>query len=128
MRSYKYILNGMIPVPEPDILKWAEWYEASLEDGRRVVQQTAVGEGYMVSTIFTGLDMGLMFDDSPPVLFETAVFRDLIMEDIPERYSTWQQAEQGHGRVVAQFVWYCEECSTMNPNSLAACSSCGHKK
>lgn len=52
-----------------------------------------------VSTVFLGLDH--RFGDGPPLLFETMAF--VGHDDVGmERYSTWQEAEEGHARWVAK--------------------------
>jgi hypothetical protein len=87
-----YILDGKKPVKEPDILKWA----LSFEIGSRRV---ALTEGYKkrVSTVFLGLDHSFGF--GPPLLFETMLFgKGQWVDEYCERYSTWQEAEDGHRR------------------------------
>ena len=95
MRRLKnYILIGQSPVEEPDLLKWAEWFETA----DRVVAQTDVGP-YVVSTIFLGIDH--QFGKGPPLLFETMVFIDGDAEDYQRRCATWLGAERQHARMVA---------------------------
>ena len=50
-------------------------------------------ENKVVSTVFLGLDHS--FGGGPPLLFETMIF-DGGEEEHCVRYSTWQQAEEGH--------------------------------
>lgn len=88
-----YILIGQSPVVEPDLLKWAEWFEHA----DRIVQQTDVGP-YVVSTVFLGIDH--QFGKGPPMLFETMVFIDGAAEDFQRRCSTWLEAEAQHAEVV----------------------------
>ena len=89
--SGKYILDGKTPVL-CDLLTWARWFENS----DRRVASTEVG-GVHISTVFLGLDHS--FGHGPPLLFETMVFRDGDGEE-QERYSTWEEAEAGHERMV----------------------------
>lgn len=66
-----YILgdNGN-PIPEPDIHKWAKWFEYS----QRTVGYVKVGES-IISTVFLGIDHSLPFRYSTwPLLWETMVF------------------------------------------------------
>jgi hypothetical protein len=91
----QYILKGREPVEEPDLITWAEW----MEDADRHVA-LSIQEGIRVSTVFLGLDHSFD-DDAPPLLFETMVFMDEKDEDC-ERYSTWEEAEAGHARMVRQ--------------------------
>lgn len=82
------------PVPETDVLKWAQWFETF----NRHVRSEMVGP-YHVSTVFLGLDMNLF--DGPPLLYETMVFRGIerVALDIQERCSTWDEAVAQHDRV-----------------------------
>jgi len=94
----KYILNAAgNPVPEPDLLKWASWYE----NADRRIGSAEIGEAH-VSTVFLGVDHG--FDPSlPPLLFETMVFwkgHDLDQEQ--DRYATREEALAGHEAMVAR--------------------------
>lgn len=91
----KYILVGQTPVPEPDLLAWARWFEAA----DRRVDETFVGDT-RISTIFLGLDHR-MVGDGPPILFETMTFGDG-EGGIMRRCSTWLEAERQHAEVVAE--------------------------
>lgn len=107
------------PVPEPDALKWAKWFE---RDDRRVVAQdevakavhTPVGDVELtlsISTVFLGLDHRFR-GDGPPVLWESMVFapptpRLLFgrVKDIPDsldcvRYSSLAAATAGHAALL----------------------------
>ena len=86
----KYILKDKKPVEETDLLKWAEWFETA----DRVVAKTKIGE-QEVSTVFLGLDHS--FWGGKPLLFETMIFPEC---EYQERYSTWEEAEEGHKRAV----------------------------
>lgn len=107
-----YILEGKKPVPEPDILKWAAWFDKA----DRNVAKTQV-KGYEISTVFLGTDYS--FGGPKPIVFETMVFpypreifKDILhgnvsrhpWEDIQEHYSTWEEAEKGHRRIVAKVI------------------------
>ena len=97
MRTANYILIGQTPVPEPDLVKWAEWFGAA--GGDRIVAQTHIG-ATLISTVFLGIDHG--FGKSPPLLFETMTFCD--GEDMDcWRCSTWAEAEAQHWRIVAEW-------------------------
>jgi hypothetical protein len=97
MGSGRYILNAAgQPVPEPDLFKWAHWYEAD----RKSVGCTKVG-GILVSTVFLGLDH--RFGPGAPLLWETMTF-----DQKGESLDCWrcagnlEQAEAQHEGVVAQ--------------------------
>ena len=98
----RYILDGEgNPKPEPDLMKWADWYEARLPDGNWVVGRTPVGE-VVVSTVFLSLDHNHI-GVGPPLLYETmcrGCADDDELADICERYATREQAEVGHVRIV----------------------------
>ena len=66
--SWRYILIGHSPVPEPDLLAWAKWFETA----ERRVKLTHVLGLVRVSTVFLALDHS--FYDGPPILFETMTF------------------------------------------------------
>jgi len=109
--TYYYILNeDGEPVPEPNPMRWARWYErASKEtvpfwDGRehapsagRSVAFTRI-ESTVVSTIFLGIDHG--FGGGPPVLFETMIFSGGDRDGW--RWHTRAQAIAGHDQIVAE--------------------------
>jgi hypothetical protein len=89
-----YILDGKTPVPEPDLLKWSEWFANA--DADRQVADTVQGD-VRVSTIFLGLDQNHF--GPTPLLFETMVFRAGKSAEM-DRYSTWEEAEKGHAEMV----------------------------
>lgn len=66
------------------------------EGNHKIVAQEHVGAAW-VSTVFLGLDHSWV-DTGPPIVFETMVFRDGNGEEC-FRYSTWQEAMEGHGKV-----------------------------
>jgi hypothetical protein len=91
--NMNYILDGKKPVPEPNILKWAIWMEAA---DRHVVQDYLL-DGVNVSTIFLGLDYGFGYNDH--LFFETMIFGG-DHDGYQERYSTWEEAEEGHKKAI----------------------------
>lgn len=91
----KYKLEGKIPVRVKDLMEWATAYE---EGDRRVALDNI--EGNEVSTVFLGLDMNHSGIGAPH-LFETMVFLEGPDYGIMDRYSTWEEAEEGHKRIVA---------------------------
>lgn len=90
----EYILKGHKPVLEPDLMKWARWYQSA----DRHVRDTA-RDDVRVSTVFLGLDHS--HGHGPPVLYETMLFVNGAEEGC-ERYCTWDEAEAGHRRWVQQ--------------------------
>ena len=85
-----YILVNCVPVEEPDLMKWAMWFERS---DNRTVAKTSIGTA-RISTVFLGLDFS--WEEGPPLLFETMVFGCPLLGDLMSRYSTWPEAEDGH--------------------------------
>jgi hypothetical protein len=80
-----------------------EWQAAWHIEGR-IVEKTWLGDGVIeVSTVFLPIDYGLPGDDRP-IVFETMVFKDddaWENDDIgTRRYSTWEEAEEGHWQTV----------------------------
>jgi hypothetical protein len=84
-----YRLEGKTPVP-------SEWPDVGGDIERSRVGKDVVGES-RVSTVFLFIDH--QWGEGPPLLFETMVFGGPLDMDC-ERYSTWEQAEEGHARWV----------------------------
>lgn len=100
-----YILVGREVRVEPDLLKWAEWFEgpddpAADRMAHRRVQKTTLAT-HTVFTTFLGNDHN--WGNGPPLVFETMMHRPDPdeWEDPQWRYSTFAQAEMGHWLVVA---------------------------
>lgn len=94
MPDTNWMLDGHTPVPAPSLMEWARWYETA----DRRVARTRIGEAE-VSTVFLGLNHN--FEHSGrPVLFETMVFGGP-WDEHQWRYSTWEEAEEGHAGIVA---------------------------
>jgi hypothetical protein len=88
------------PVPgeslEDQVGAWAE--SGCMTDPRRIVARTVIGEK-VVSTVFLGIDNQLFFS-GVPLVWETAVLGadgDVV---VVARYSTRQQALDGHHATV----------------------------
>jgi hypothetical protein len=98
------------PIPCFDLLE----IRAFLADiDRRIVAKTTIGQ-YEVSTVFLGIDHQI-FEDAPPLIFETAIFGPEETE-IKKRYSLWSQAEAGH-----KFICKCvEETNNLESAGLIA--------
>ena len=61
-------------------------------EDNRIVNKTGIGD-VKVSTMFLGINHSL--DHEAPILFETMIFGGK-QDQYQERYSTWDEAEQGH--------------------------------
>lgn len=67
----------------------------------RMIKKTKVGKK-LVSTVFLGIDHRFN-NESEPILFETMVFpnpEENLLDELCERYSTYNQAVAGHDRIV----------------------------
>jgi hypothetical protein len=89
----RYVLDGQTPVAEPDVFRWARWFETV----NRRVDVTDLG-ACVVSTVFLGIDHQYR-DGGPPLLFETLVSGGPADGDM-ERTSTWETAKDAHTRMV----------------------------
>jgi len=89
--SRYYYLDGHSVLPTDDISKcFAKHVD-------RVVAKTQIGE-VGISTVFLGIDH--RYDGGgPPLLFETMIFGGE-HDKYQERYSSWDEAEAGHKKVV----------------------------
>jgi len=70
---------------------------AALENKDRIVANIVIGKA-RISTIFLGLDHNY-WGKGPPVLFETMIFGGP-EDQYQERYSTWDEAKEGHRKAV----------------------------
>ncbi|WP_244832485.1 hypothetical protein [Caballeronia sp. TF1N1] len=93
-----YKLENKRPVQCATGQEWAEWYEASVKSGERVVARDEL-DGALISTIFTGLDPNGTNTDTP-LLFETAFFFDGKSTGVAIRSASWEQAEREHRKIV----------------------------
>lgn len=90
-----YILNeDHVPVSVADIYLWEAW----MQDNDNVRVARDVIDGADVSTVFLGIDHSFC-ENGFPILFETMVFGGEHNE-YQERYSTWDQAVEGHQEVL----------------------------
>ena len=120
MRMRHWILEGKEPVMVDDPMVWGQWFGTA---NRRVAYTDIIPDVY-VSTVFLGLDHS--FGSGPPLLFETMAFgvegymRIFLSQGDPsrrgkskpippgidtDRYTTWDEAEAGHYRIVDNVRW-----------------------
>jgi hypothetical protein len=98
VKNDRYILNSAgNPVPEPDLIKWAMWFE---DHAKRRVAADEI-EGIRVSTIFLALDHRWM-DDGPPILWETMVFGGKLDQELDRCAGSREQAEAMHAAMCAR--------------------------
>lgn len=101
--SHYYMLdedNHPVPVTTDDYITW----ERAKKNQRNVKQEKI--NGYYISTVFLGINHSFK-EQSAPVLFETMVFeeregkeRQSLQDEYQERYSTWDEALEGHQRAI----------------------------
>lgn len=87
-------LDGKIAMECRSLLEWAEWMEIA---DRHVAKETI--EGFRVSTVFLGLNHNFS-GNGDPLLFETMVFSPNGRSIDMKRYFTWEEAEEGHKKIV----------------------------
>ncbi len=101
------------PVPEPDAVKWGEWFHESGkamargETGGRLVDRTELGSEYddvAVSTVFLGMDHG--WGGGRILLYETMIFGGE-HEGQCWRWSNKYAAQAGHDQVVMALLSHC---------------------
>lgn len=98
-----YVLDEAgVPVPEPDLMTWARWFEQAHEDNasRLRVSRTEIADVH-VSTVFLGTDHAFM--GGPPVLFETMIFGGPY-DQWQWRYHTRDEALRGHTAAVEALI------------------------
>lgn len=120
-----YVLDGKTPV-RANVFELEGFLGKA---GDRRVALTTLGDKVEVSTVFLGVDHNF-YGEGPPILFETMVFYKLdkpVITKLPwrkepsvritgtglqVRYATWEEAEEGHARVVALVEKNLEHMST----------------
>lgn len=95
MKNLYYKLVGKTPV-ECTLMEYAVWMQQNQDT--RIVKQTTMPDGTKVSTVFLGLNHAFL-EDITPELFETMIFGG-DHDEFQERYSTWDEAEEGHRKAV----------------------------
>lgn len=86
-----------VPVKNDDVMVWAKKFNTM----DRTVANTKLG-GVEVSTVFLGLNHQFL-PTGKPLIFETIIFGGPLDQDC-ERYSTWEESEEGHKAMVAKVV------------------------
>ena len=89
-------LEGKKVVECKDVMEWGEFFEGE----NRFINSTEILEGTIrVSTVFLGIDHSFAQFSNEPLIFETMVFGGS-MDQETDRYSTYEQAEAGHQKMV----------------------------
>ena len=86
----KYILDGHTTIRCDSLLTFVRFFDNC---NNRRVALTQMSKDSEVSTVFLGLNH--QWGDGPPLLFETMVFGGEL-DGEQERYSTWEEAIEGH--------------------------------
>lgn len=94
--SNRYILVNK-KIKQVPLLEWVEWMKKP--ENKRVAENT-VGK-YWISTVFLSLDHN--FGEGKPLLFETMVFKGNLIDLDMARYSTYEEAEKGHKKMVKKW-------------------------
>lgn len=93
-----YFLNEDHSVTPCEFMVWAKQFEEMSKADTRHVGDDMI-KGYHVSTVWLGLDH--QYFNGPPLIFETMVFHGDTCGDIyMDRYTTWEQAVEGHKRAI----------------------------
>lgn len=82
-----------------NIHEWSAYMTSADRHVRLTEVHTPGASTAQISTVFLGIDHAFGLDERP-VLFETMVFGGQFNE-CQWRYSTWDEAEEGHAQVVA---------------------------
>lgn len=77
--------------------EWSSQLEQMVLNDTKHVKKEDIGD-YWVSTVWLGLDHN--YFGGSPLVFETMIQGPKEWMDYQERYSTWQEAEEGHKRAV----------------------------
>ncbi len=96
--SLFYYLNEDHSVTECSVEQWSDQYEKMARTDTKHVAEDIVNE-CLVSTVWLGANHN--YFGGEPLLFETMVFQGAGSNDIYcERYSTWEQAVEGHEKTI----------------------------
>ena len=101
-----YVLDGKTVRPEPDLVKWAEWFETAnrivRKDRATVRAARKVIDSVDVATVFLGFDHQI--GEGPPLLFETTILGGPLDKEC-DRCSTWEAAEKMHEKMPKRVLY-----------------------
>ncbi len=96
MKQFSYYLTPDKEVKPCDVSKWAAQYE-QLASSSNIFVANELLRGYHIITVWIGIDYLYGFGERKPLLFETLIFSPGESdESYCARFSTWQEAEEGH--------------------------------
>lgn len=85
------------------VLEWSKQHSELYRTNKLHVGHIDI-DAYTVSTVWLGVDHSFSFSNKP-ILFETMV----LGADYQDRYSTWEEAEEGHKKAVQWVLDGCKE-------------------
>lgn len=89
--------------------EWSLQLRKMKKNNTKHVAQEMIGD-ILISTVWLGIDHQWINDAPHPLIFETMVFeRNDFHEIYCDRYSTWQEAEEGHQKAVQWVKDGCKE-------------------
>lgn len=96
----RYLLDGKTPVQCKNMEDVEKSYEL-FESEDKIIAKTRITNDIKVSTVFLVFDHNTK-DDGVPVLFETMIFakNNEELNGHMERYTTWDDAVNGHQRMI----------------------------
>lgn len=98
----RYILEGNNVIKKENPLEWALW----ILENNKVIEFTN-SPLYKVKTIFLGLDMSTKAEGAP-LLFKTFVLAPgTFLDCYAEYYTTYDEALEGHQRIVEKIKTLC---------------------
>ena len=84
--------------------RWGRLFEDGYPNGNRIIGKTSIGNRWLVSTVWLGLDHS--FGHGPPLIFETMVFRPgKWSEHECIRHATLKEAQEAHEATVRRWRW-----------------------
>ena len=105
-----YYLNDDHTYKPCSLMEWAAQVEKLWKkDGKHVADEMVNHK--RVSTIWLGVDHNFI-EIGPPLLFETMVFDEVEKGGYTiytDRYTTWEQAEEGHEKAIQWVLDGCED-------------------
>lgn len=91
-----------------DIIDWANFIEGGASENYKTVGKDKINK-LIISTVFLGLCHNYSQFPGRPIVFKTMIFKGKKALGYQERYSTWQQAEEGHQRAIEWVKNGCKE-------------------
>lgn len=73
------------------LMEWSDLFEDS---EYKMIEQSKI-KGYLISTMWTGVNSAI-FKEQPILIFETMIFSKNRTVDYQKRYSTLEEAKDGH--------------------------------